>query len=75
MTTTTLSDVAELQPLNTKKQVAKWYGCSDRHIDSMVKDGQFPEPIRAGVRSPRWRRSDLLNWLDDQSAGSTADDE
>lgn len=65
--TTTISDVHELPPLATKKQTAKWYGCSDRHIDAMVKDGRFPAPIRAGERSPRWRRSDLLAWLDSQS--------
>ena len=64
MTTPTLSDVAELKPLNTKKQVAKWYGCSDRHIDAMVKDGRFPAPLRASERSPRWTRSDLHAWLE-----------
>lgn len=70
MTTTTLSDVAELPPLATKKQTAKWYGCSERHIDQMVKDGRFPEPLRASERSPRWRRSSLLAFLDEQSAGT-----
>lgn len=66
-------DVAELPALATKKQVAKWAGVSDRHIDAMAREGRFPKPTYIGVRTPRWKRSTLLAWLDAQSAG-TADD-
>lgn len=60
-------DVAHLPPLTTRKQVARWAGCSDRQIDLMVKAGTFPAPIRLGSH-PRWRRSDLQEWLNQQSA-------
>ena len=62
----TVSDVAELPPLATKKQAAEWAGVSERHIDNLVPDGKFTKPIRVGSR-PRWRRSDLLNWLESQA--------
>jgi predicted DNA-binding transcriptional regulator AlpA len=71
MTSSMLTDVSDLPALATKKHVAQWYGCSGRHIDLMVKDGRFPKPIRAGIRSPRWRRSELLAWLDSQPANTS----
>ncbi len=72
MTTTELTDVSDLPPLTTKKQVAKWFGCSERHWDAMVRDGKAPPPIYPTKRSPRWRRSELLAWLDSQSDGIAA---
>ena len=61
-------DVEELPALATKKQVAAWCGCSTRQIEKQADAGKFPAPIRLGTH-PRWRRSDLLQWLDDQAAG------
>ena len=58
-------DIHELPPLATKKQVADWAGVSTRQIEILTKAGAFPDPIRIGTR-PRWRRSDLLAWLDQQ---------
>lgn len=62
-------DTGELSDINNRKNTAKWAGCSERHLDNLVKDGLFPAPIRLG-HSPRWRRSDLLNWLESQAANS-----
>ena len=62
-------DVAQLPELATKKEVAKWAACSTRQIELLVSKGAFPTPVRVGS-SPRWRRSDLLKWLDEQSATS-----
>ncbi|MEO2018755.1 MAG: hypothetical protein ABGZ53_30780 [Fuerstiella sp.] len=61
------NDVKDLPALCTKKQVASpmFANCSTRHIEKMVADGRFPAPIYLG-RNPRWRRSDLLAWLDAQ---------
>ena len=62
------TDVEDIPALSTKKQVAgpKFGQCSPRHIEKMVADGRFPAPIYLG-RNPRWRRSDLLKWLNDQA--------
>lgn len=59
-------DVLGLPALSTKKGVAGWGDCSSRHIDLQVQAGKFPKPIRIGT-SPRWRRSDLLAWLESQA--------
>ena len=64
-------DVAELPPLATKKETAAWCGCSTRQIELLAADGKFPQPIRLGTH-PRWRRSDLLNWLESQASGGAA---
>ena len=54
-----------LPALFTKRQVAEWAGCSQRQIELLTANDKFPKPIRLGSH-PRWRRSDLLNWLDSQ---------
>lgn len=58
-----MSDVEQLPELATKKEVAKWAFCSTRQIEILVSKGTFPAPVRIG-KAPRWRRSDLLTWLD-----------
>ena len=62
------NDVKEMPALSTKRQVAgpMLCNCSTRHIEKMVADGKFPKPIYLGSH-PRWRRSDLLKWLNDQA--------
>jgi hypothetical protein len=59
-------DVAELPALATKKQTAQWANTSTRNVELQVAAGRFPQPIRIG-QAPRWRRSDLLAWLDSQN--------
>jgi hypothetical protein len=67
-TDTMENDVQELPALSTKKQVAgpMFANCSTRHIEKMVADGRFCAPIYLGSH-PRWRRSDLLEWLEAQA--------
>ena len=64
--TTAQIDIAELPALATKKQAAAWAGTSTRNIELQVAANRFPQPIRLG-HAPRWRRSDLLAWLDAQA--------
>lgn len=61
----TMSNTQQLNDLNTKKQVAEWARCSTRNIELQVKSNKFPKPIRLGS-SPRWRRSDLEKWMNEQ---------
>ena len=60
-------DTETLSALSTKRQTAEWVGVSTRQIDLQVKAARFPQLIRIG-RAPRWRRSDLLEWLDSQDS-------
>ncbi|MEO2015039.1 MAG: AlpA family transcriptional regulator [Fuerstiella sp.] len=66
---TTQIDVADLKPLNTKRETAAWAGCSTRQIELLVKAGAFPKPIRLGTH-PRWIRQSLEEWLESQAAES-----
>lgn len=59
-------DLQGLSPLSTISEVARWARKSTRGIQFAVKDGTFPSPIHVGKRSIRWRRSDLLSWLESQ---------
>ena len=51
-----------------KREVAEAFGCSTRHLDRLAKDGLIPPPIRIG-HLVRWRRTDLLAWLDRNAEG------
>lgn len=37
-----------------RKALAEFWGCSDRTIDRMVKDGRLGPPKFIGVRTPTW---------------------
>ena len=63
------SDVRELPPLASTRQVAEWAGISLMTIMKRSKNGAFPAPIKIGSRY-RWRRSDLLVWLNKQETYS-----
>ena len=65
------ADVAELPALSTKKQVADWRQVSTRKVELDYNAGIFPQPVRCG-KHPRWRRSDLLAWLESQSVSRDA---
>lgn len=48
--------------LLTRRDLARELRLSLRELDRMRARGELPEPIRLG-RSPRWRRSDVLDFL------------
>ncbi len=52
------------EPLMRKKDVAKFFQCSERQVELMVKAGKVPKPIYISDSSPRWRHADLTAWLD-----------
>ena len=55
--------------LLTKKQVAEYLQCSQRQVELLTHKGRLPKPFYLGESSPRWRRAELLSWLESQSAG------
>ncbi len=38
-------------------------GLSRSSIYRLMRAGQFPEPVKVGLRAVRWRESDLATWL------------
>ena len=48
--------------------VTKVTGLSRTQLLKMVKDGEFPKPVRLSVRSVGWRSSDVNTWLSELKA-------
>lgn len=38
-------------------------GLRKSKLYSLLKEGQFPQPIQLSKRSVRWRSSDIQNWI------------
>jgi prophage regulatory protein len=47
----------------TAKEITRWLGLSRERVDALVLEGEFPRPIRVGMRRKAWVKADLMNWL------------
>ena len=45
-------------------QVEAWTGMNKGTLYRQMAQGQFPRPIRIGLRAVRWRERDLQAWLE-----------
>ena len=72
MVTTADIEVRDLPAIATKKEAVEWSILSTRQIDNLVKADHFSAPITIG-QAPRWRRSDLLGWLNVSHHGLRAE--
>ena len=50
------------QRLLRLKEVSTMIGLGRSSIYRYVSEGRFPEPIRVGIRSVRWKLADVLAW-------------
>ena len=50
--------------LQTKRDLAARFGVTVRMIELMIKGGRLPRPFYLGSSSPRWRKSDIDQWLE-----------
>jgi excisionase family DNA binding protein len=65
MQTTTIPPAdAPAAALLDVQAVAALLDCSARHVYRMADAGQLPAPVRLGSLV-RWRRAEVLAWLDD----------
>ena len=62
MNTKTQNDATEQLALRAKA-AARLLGISERHLWALHSSGRLPTPVRLG-RSVRWRRDELLAWLE-----------
>ena len=53
----------DLPELLTVSDVAKILQSSTRTVHRYRSDGMICKPIFLGGRTPRWRKSDILNWI------------
>lgn len=62
------SDLALLR----KKTVQALSGVGDRHIDTLVKRGKFPAPVKLSHKVVRWKAGDVKKWLAERGAAPAA---
>ncbi|MBE5214769.1 MULTISPECIES: helix-turn-helix transcriptional regulator [Pectobacteriaceae] len=58
--TTTLLSVDN--PLIDMVFITTYTGMTDKWFYKLIKDGEFPQPIKLG-RSSRWLRSEVETWM------------
>ena len=47
-----------------KPRVLALIGIGNTSLYEAIKRGDFPAPVKLGVRAVGWRRSDIESWLD-----------
>jgi predicted DNA-binding transcriptional regulator AlpA len=62
------SDLALLR----KATILALSGMCDRHIDTLVKQGKFPAPVKLSRKVVRWPAGALRKWLAEQAAAAAA---
>ena len=45
-------------------EVEDRFGISRTKIYRLMREGRFPEPLKVGERSVRWRESEVTSWLE-----------
>lgn len=55
--------LADLRLL-TLKEVREITGYSANHIYRLIRKGQFPQRIKLGANSVRWRRREIEDWIE-----------
>ena len=57
-------DELEIDKLLTLKEVIPLVTMKRSWILQQVKDGNFPKPVRLGPRCVRWRKREILEWIE-----------
>lgn len=58
------SNTEQQQVLLKIKQVLELVPVGKTTLYKMIDDGKFPRPIRLSERAVAWRKSDILQWID-----------
>lgn len=53
-----------MDDLITRRRVEAMTGLSRSTIYARLAAGNFPRPLKVGVRAVRWRTSSIINWID-----------
>lgn len=62
----------DIERLITMKEVQEWTGLTRGNIFRLRKAGKFPEPLRIGPNTIRWKESTLTEWLATRPAAGDA---
>lgn len=64
-----VTNAVEMPILLTKKQVAELFQCSQRQVELMTSQGRLPKAVYLAERSPRWKRDELLQFIQNAVGG------
>ena len=48
------------------QEVVQMVGLSKPTIYRMAREGQFPRPVKIGVRASGWRKSEVERWAEER---------
>lgn len=65
--TTTQPIILPPQGVSRAKQILQLLPVGKTKFYSMVKNGEFPQPIKLSANTTVWRNADVLAWLDSLS--------
>lgn len=57
------SQESKSSPLMDAKAVSDYVGFSKATLYNMVRDGEFPKPVRVSSRLSRWLQSEVDTWI------------
>lgn len=63
----------DLDALMTERQAAKFLGFSPRFLQMRRLQGSGPKYIKVSARAVRYRRRDLIEWIESRTRTSTSD--
>lgn len=60
-----LQEIPADDEILTRNDVAKILKCTPRTVSNMENDGRLPQPfvIGTGDRAKRWRKRDVIQWI------------
>ena len=56
--------------LLSRPQVEQLCGLSTSSLYRAMRHGDFPEPLKIGARSVRWRSDEILSWIEERPRAS-----
>ncbi len=68
------SDPPRIDPMLSLERVQDAVGLKHSTIYLLMKRGEFPRCIKLTARTVRWKQSEILKWLEERTAASTATD-
>ena len=58
--------MTKLDRLLRRAEVETRCGIARSTVYRLMRDGQFPEPIKVGRRAVRWPEQEIQQWIDDR---------
>ncbi len=54
----------EIPALMTTLEVTAWLGMNRKAIDKAMEDNDFPQPLQLEATVRRWRRDQIIDWIE-----------